>query len=305
MLRDLLRLRFPLALVCAASVAAAFAAAESSGSGVPRPQEVFVLAGQSNMLGRGFPLSAGAPSDSRLLVWRENGWQVAADPLGNPADTANGVGPGMTFGLGVLRTLHARAVGLVQCAVAGTTITKWEPPHSVYTSCIDQVRAAGGHVDGIIFLQGESDAASESDARSWAERFGVVVSAFRNDLGADVPIVIGQIGELTGFPYQSIVREQQAQSATMYPGVAMITTLDEKMASDGVHFRVESYEEIGTRFAEAWWPLRRSYPGGVVRRTCAGGSGLSYAVGTRALRSTPSTTLRCVAAGVLASLLRS
>src|SRR5581483_610359 len=294
MLQVVQRVRFLLAVVCAAALAATFATAESSGSGGPLPQEVFVLAGQSNMLGRGFPLSAGAPSDSRLLVWRENSWQIAVDPLGNPADAANGVGPGMTFGLGVLHTLHARAIGLVQCAVAGTTISKWQPPHSVYTSCIDQVRAAGGHVDGIIFLQGESDAANEHDAESWAKRFGSVVAGFRADLGADVPIVIGQIGELAGFDYQSVVREQQVEAVSMYPGVAMITTLDEKMGSDGVHFQVESYEDIGTRFAEAWWPLRRSYPGFRLRQTCAGRGGPLYAVHGRGLSGIASAALRCV-----------
>jgi len=288
----LLRVRLALAVVCAAALAA-FATAEPLGSALPMPQEVFVLAGQSNMLGRGFPLSAGAPSDTRLLVWRENGWQIAADPLGNPADAANGVGPGMTFGLGVLRSLHARAVGLVQCAVSGTTISKWQPTRSVYSKCIDQVHAAGGHVDGIIFLQGESDAAHEDDATHWAERFGRVVTAFRRDLGADVPIVIGQIGELAGFPYQAIVREQQAQAAATYPGVAMITTLDEKMGPDGVHFRVEAYEDIGTRFAEAWGPLRRSFPGVTLRRTCGGRREL-YAVRARGRASTPSSVGRCV-----------
>ncbi len=255
-----MRIRFFLAFLCCTVLAAAFAAAESSGSSLPTPQEVFVLAGQSNMLGRGFPLSKGAPSDPRLLVWRGDAWEVAADPLGDPSDKANGVGPGMTFGLGVLQTLNPESVGLVQCAVSGTTISKWEPPHSVYTSCIDQVRAAGGHIDGIIFLQGESDATNKDDAKKWAKRFGVVLAGFRTDLGSDVPMVIGQIGKLSGFPYQSTVRDQQAKAATMYPGVAMITTLDQKTGSDGVHFNVGSYKKIGTRFANAWWPLRQSYP---------------------------------------------
>lgn len=255
-----MRIRFPLTVVCCAALAASFTAAESTGSGLPVPQEVFVLAGQSNMLGRGFPLSKGAPSDPRLLVWRSDGWQVAADPLGDPADKANGIGPGMTFGLGAVQTLQGETVGLVQCAVSGTTISKWEPPHSVYTNCINQVHAAGGHIDGIMFLQGESDASNKDDASKWAKRFAVVLNGFRTDLGSDVPLVIGQIGKLSGFRYQSIVRDQQALAARSHPGVAMITTLDLKMGPDGVHFKPGSYKQIGTRFASAWWPLRQAYP---------------------------------------------
>ncbi|HEY7575335.1 MAG TPA: sialate O-acetylesterase [Thermoanaerobaculia bacterium] len=255
-----MRLRFPLTLVSLALLAVVFAAAESSGSSLPTPDEVFVLAGQSNMLGRGLPLSKGAASDPRLLVWRKDGWQVAVDPLGNPKEKENGVGPGMTFGLGAIQTLAPATIGLVQCAVGGTTISKWEPPHSVYTNCIDQVNAAGGHIDGILFLQGESDAINSSDASNWAKRFKIVLTGFRTDLGADIPMVIGQIGKLSGYPYQQKVREQQAKAAAANPGVSMITTIDQKVSSDGVHFKVGSYKKIGTRFAAAWAVLRQIYP---------------------------------------------
>jgi Carbohydrate esterase, sialic acid-specific acetylesterase len=251
------RFRFPLAVVCLSLLAAVFAAAESSGTSLPTPVQVFVLAGQSNMLGRGMPISTGAPSDPRLLVWRKDGWHVAVDPLGDPTNKANGVGPGMTFGLGAIKDLDPQTVGLVQCAVSGTTISKWSPPHSVFTNCISQVRSAGGHIDGILFLQGESDASNKDDASNWAERFRIVLTAFRTDLGTGIPMVIGQIGRLSGFPYQQTVRDQQAKAASSNPGVSMITTLDLKMGSDGVHFTVGSYKTIGTRFATAWWALRR------------------------------------------------
>jgi carbohydrate esterase-like sialic acid-specific acetylesterase len=255
------QLRFPLAVLCVAVLCASFAAAESSGSSLPTPDEVFVLAGQSNMLGRGFPISAGAPSNPGLLVWRTKGWKIAADPLGNKKDSANGVSPGMTFGLGALADLAPETVGLVMCAVSGTTISKWEPPHSVYTNCINQVRAAGGHVDGILFLQGESDATNRTDASSWAKRFTVVLNGFRTDLGPDIPFVLGQIGKITasGFSYQKTVRAQQAKAASGHPGVAMITTLDLPTGSDGLHFTVDSYKAIGARFATAWWNLRQSF----------------------------------------------
>jgi hypothetical protein len=168
----------------------------------------------------------------------------------------------MTFGLGVLPHLGGATIGLVQCAVSGTTISKWQPPHSAYANCISQVHAAGGHVDGIIFLQGESDATNKDDAGKWAKRFAVVLNAFRSDLGGDVPFVMGQIGKLgaSGFAFQKTVREQQAKAAQEHAGLVMITTSDLKTQNDGVHFTVDSYKTIGARFAAAWWPLRQSYP---------------------------------------------
>ena len=257
-----MRHRFPVILLLLALLAAVFAAAESAGSGLAIPAQVFVLAGQSNMLGRAVPVSKGAKSDPRLLVWRKDGgWQVAVDPLGDLKNSANGVGPGMTFGLGSIQKLNPQTVGLVQCAISGTTISKWQPPHSAYSNCISQVHAAGGHIDGILFLQGESDATNKDDAGSWAKRFKVVLTAFRSDLGADVPMVMAQIGKINSsdFPYQKTVREQQAKAVGQSTGLTMVTTLDLKTQSDGVHFTVDSQKTLGTRFAAAWWQLRQVF----------------------------------------------
>ena len=106
-------LRFPLSLLVAA-VAALFALPANAGS--TAPVQVFVLAGQSNMAGRGLPLTIASPPNPRLLVWRD-GWQEAADPLST--DPEAGIGPGMTFGLQLLRHLPGTRVGMVMCAVGG------------------------------------------------------------------------------------------------------------------------------------------------------------------------------------------
>jgi Carbohydrate esterase, sialic acid-specific acetylesterase len=259
---SLVRFRFPLAALCFGLLAFAANSAATSHGTVAPPQEVFVLAGQSNMLGRGEPRSAGEKSNSQLLVWRKKAWKVAADPLGDPNDPQNGVGPGMTFGLDILPDLGSQTIGLVMCAVGRTRITKWQPTSSVYQSCITQVRAAGGHIDGILFLQGESDATSKDNAKAWASRFATTLGAFRSDLGSGIPVVIGQIGKINAsdYPYQKTVRNQQTQAGTSNPGVAMITTLDLPTGGDHVHFTVASYKTIGARFATAWWQLRQSFP---------------------------------------------
>lgn len=214
------------------------------------------------MSGRGFPVSAGAPSNPDLFVWRNDHWEVAADPLADPGNALNGIGPGMSFGLKAVKLLSPETVGLVQCAVRGTRVSKWEPSHTVYSNCIEQVRAASDHIAGIIFLQGESDAVHASDANKWAMRFSLALDGFRTDLGTDIPFVIGQIGKISasGFGYQKTVRLQQQQAASAHPGLTMITTSDLRMGPDGLHFSISSYKTIGYRFAKAWWQLRHAYP---------------------------------------------
>jgi Carbohydrate esterase, sialic acid-specific acetylesterase len=257
-----MRQRFPLVvLVVALAASAAIPAALSSATQAP-PTQVFVLAGQSNMLGRGKPLSLGAPSDPRLLVWRNasSSWEIALDPLGDPRENDNGIGPGMTFGLTAIQHLPADTVGLVMCAVGATSMKDWQPAGKPYKNCVKATRAAGGHVGGILFLQGERDSRSKSDAGSWSKRFRKLLAAFRADLGPDVPVVIGQIGKLSGSKhrYQDRVRQQQAIAAASNPGVALVSTLDLPVSEDGGHFTVASYQTIGVRFADAWWQLEQA-----------------------------------------------
>ncbi len=61
------------------------------------------------------------------------------------------------------------------------------------------------------------------------------------------------------------VRKQQEQAAESNTGVTLVTTLDLPMGPDGIHFTVNSYKEIGTRFANAWWQLARARAASLVR----------------------------------------
>jgi hypothetical protein len=248
----LARLRFPLLALLLASLVAAAGGSARTHAAASAPTQVFVLAGQSNMLGRGKPLTLASPTDPRLQIWRTSAWQLASDPLGGGD---NGIGPGMTFGLSLLDLEPGETVGLVMCAKGSTSIADWLPDAQAYRKCIAQARASGGPVAGVLFLQGETDAQSSTAARSWKQRFQRVHDAFEADLGGNVPFVLGQIGRIKagGFGAQDEVRRQQAAAADANPGMPLVTTLDLPVGSDGIHFTVESYRTIGTRFANAWW----------------------------------------------------
>jgi hypothetical protein len=246
------RYAFPLVALFALGAIAAPGGSARAHARSTVPTQVFILAGQSNMLGRGKPLSLASPTDPRLELWSSHTWQTAADPLGG--DGA-GIGPGMTFGLTLLQLEPDETVGLVMCAKGATSISDWQPGLQLYRNCVSQARAAGGHVAGVLFLQGESDAQSGDAAHKWKTRFQPVLDAFERDFGGNVPFVLGQIGKLDSstFDYQSVVRTQQVDAANANPGVPLVTTLDLKVSGDGVHFTVPSYQTIGVRFATSWW----------------------------------------------------
>jgi Carbohydrate esterase, sialic acid-specific acetylesterase len=221
-----------------------------------QPVHVFVLAGQSNMVGRGFPLSMASPTDPRLLIWRDGRWQTASDPLGPPSNPNSGIGPGMTFGLQLLKKLPSWRIGLVMCAQGATSIEKWQPESKLYRSCVDTVHAAGGQVEGILWMQGERGGSVEQASR-WGDAFVRVHRAFRADLGEQVPFLLGQIGTFQGLEdAQAVLRQQQAELAAKLPHTRLVRSSD--LPTVGNHFTVPGYRVLGARFATAWYRLRQA-----------------------------------------------
>ena len=256
-----------LALALMVFAAALFFSAESSESA--RPVKVIVLVGQSNMSGRGQPMTLAATPNPRLVMWN-NGWQTAADPLSNPNDPDEGIGPGMTFGLTLLKYDPSVTVGLVQCAVAGTSIDQWFASSPYYQSCIARARATHGQIVGVLFLQGETEATSPTRAGAWQSQFDIVLHNFQRDLGpARFPFMLGQISTLnpTKFPAQQQVRDAQAAEADLYPGkVFLVPSTD--LPNDGKHFTVAGYKALGARFASLWRVANHGYGSASFRPSC-------------------------------------
>ena len=104
------------------------------------PENIFVLAGQSNMAGRGgVPKVNGhwnkkvpaesSPKPSILQLSLHKTWVVAHEPLHEEIDKYKTcrVGPGMHFAHEVLANdPNFGVIGLVPCAIGGTKIIDWE-----------------------------------------------------------------------------------------------------------------------------------------------------------------------------------
>ncbi|KAG0472750.1 hypothetical protein HPP92_014607 [Vanilla planifolia] len=159
---------------------------------------VFVLAGQSNMAGRGGvsdghwdhvvpPACRPSPSIHRLNASLM--WQMAHEPLHADIDFKKtcGVGPGMPFAHSVVAaSTEAVPLGLVPCAVGGTSIREWARGTSLYKNLVHRARvaaaSAGGRVAAMLWYQGESDTVSEKDAEAYGHRMETLISHLRADL---------------------------------------------------------------------------------------------------------------------------
>jgi hypothetical protein len=231
-----------------------------SASTAELPMQVFVLAGQSNMVGRAQPISGGTGPTANLMLWRDGAWEQAKDPLGPASEPDRGVGPGMTFGIEVLsHEPSGTTVGLIMCARGETSIGNWGPGAHIYNQCKQAARRAGGQIAGVVFLQGEHEAGSPNGGAVWAKGFEKSEQAFERDFGP-TPFVLGQIGSLDPLraPFQQQVRDAQAASAAAHPEITLVTTTD--LPVDGVHFTLSAEKTLGTRFGEAWYTLSQREP---------------------------------------------
>jgi peptidoglycan/LPS O-acetylase OafA/YrhL len=241
---------------------------------------LFLLAGQSNMAGKGdLPPPSASVHDRVFIFGNDYRWHVATEPVDHPGSQVDpvsqdhwaGAGPALPFALEITKRDPSLVIGLIPCAMEETTISQWArnlSDRSLYGSCLKRAQAAAtmGEVAGLFFFQGEADAIDPKAfphltpiPMRWADRFSVMVSDFRRDLALpQLPVVFAQIGTTTLsthiVPHWDTVKQQQR--SVELADTAMIAT-DDLPLQDEVHFTTASYQEIGRRFADAYWSLTR------------------------------------------------
>ncbi|AMR27554.1 hypothetical protein A0257_10900 [Hymenobacter psoromatis] len=166
--------------------------------------DIYLLIGQSNMAGRAEISAADRDSLQNVLLFTGTSWEKATNPLNKYSTVREALniqllGPGYTFG----RKLAARmgqTIGLVVNARGSTSISQWQKGYSgandfdLYEQAVAQLRKVQGQgtFKGIIWHQGESD---QSNSGAYLAKFQQLVTNLRQDLGANVPIVAGELGK--------------------------------------------------------------------------------------------------------------
>lgn len=226
--------------------------------------QVFLLAGQSNMAGRGLVTEADREVHPRVLMLTKDGtWQYAVDPVHYDKKRA-GAGLGRSFALELVKRNPDITIGLVPAACGGSPISTWTPggyhaptDSHPYDDAIERTRRAmdDGKLAGILWHQGESDSRPER-AQLYKERLIELIARFRTDLDApDVPFVIGQLGQFEAKPWTEArqqVNQAQIEVAREVPYSAFVSSEGLSSMSDNTHFNTESLHEFGRRYAESY-----------------------------------------------------
>ncbi|KAI3758862.1 hypothetical protein L6452_06434 [Arctium lappa] len=226
---------------------------------------IFLLAGQSNMAGRGgvvddkwdgYVPPQSYPNPDILRLSADLNWQLATEPLHRDIDylRACGVGPGMAFANSLLRQDSSiGVVGLVPCAVGGTNISEWARGGPLYSQLIRRAAAAlkgGGTIKGLLWYQGESDTVFRDDAELYKRRLERFFGHVRSDLLLPaLPIIQVALASGAG-PYVERVRE--AQLGTWLVNLRTVDAKGLGLEPDGLHLTTPSQVTLGKMLAQAF-----------------------------------------------------
>jgi hypothetical protein len=191
--------------------------AQYVGNWQQKPLDLYLLIGQSNMAGRG-PLTAeyeDVSSKNVLMLNKENNWVPAKNPLHFDKPKVAGVGPGLSFGIAMAKLNKRHKIGLIPCAVGGTSIDVWQPggydkatDTHPYDDMLLRLNEAlkSGTLKGVIWLQGEADSSPEK-AAVYLNKLETLIQRLREIVKN--PALLFVAGELGQFreQYQNINKE--------------------------------------------------------------------------------------------------
>lgn len=257
-------------------------------SGVVRAEvtRVFILAGQSNMVGKGnaadLPEADRQPQqDVRFAARIIRGSRPTSGPASTwgplqlgTGEAANGQGFGPEIGFGramanAVRESGAKEhVAIIKFARSGANLREMFHPDAtsglkLYPQMIDFVRdrlhelgTPGDEVklEGFFWYQGEADTTgTEEDAKAFAANLSLLISRVRKDLGVpELPFVAVRVNpHLERHKFRDIVRDAIVRVMEQDPHGAWVN-VDDLNQPDNLHLDAAGQIEAGKRLATAW-----------------------------------------------------
>jgi len=220
---------------------------------------VYLLAGQSNMAGRGDIDSLSKQTDARLLMLNKNNeWVLATDPVHFDKPVA-GVGPAIAFAKEMLKVNPAIKIGLVPAAVGGSSIKVWQQDSSFigvhpFNDAVARTKLAmkTGVLKGVLWHQGESDN-SPQGAETYIDKLSVLISLLRTEFNNEsLPFVAGELGYFHKDRINAVLKNLPA----LINSTALVTAEGLTANPDNIHFNTASARLLGIRYATAMQALQ-------------------------------------------------
>jgi|SRR5690554_987719 hypothetical protein len=234
---------------------------------LPNPDSlyIFIMAGQSNMAGRGFVEPQDTLTYKRILtIDKSMKWIYAKEPLHFYEPSMTGLDCGMSFAKKLLDSIpEGISIAVIPCAVGGSSIEQWINNETFRgVTLLDNFKEKVGFakdygiLKGIIWHQGESNAKSELIPK-YSQRLDSLINAFRFLVKNDtLPIILGELGSYSK-PTEKQMRWDSINTviqdiAWKDKNIALVETGDLKHKGDNVHFDSESQRILGERYAKKY-----------------------------------------------------
>lgn len=220
----------------------------------------FLLIGQSNMAGRGFPEEVKPIYNEKIQMLRNGRWQMMVEPIHFDRAVA-GVGPAASFAAMWLSANPGETVGLIPCAEGGSSLNDWAAGGILFRHAVAEARFAmeTSELAGILWHQGEGDA-YQGLYQAYYKKLDAIFKALRTELHApEVPILIGGLGDYLGkrafgancTEYEQV--NEELKRYAMEQANCYFVTADGLTANpDGIHINAVSQRKFGIRYWKAY-----------------------------------------------------
>jgi len=230
---------------------------------------LYLLAGQSNMAGRGKVEEQDMQTHPRVFTLNQNDeWEPATEPLHFDKPRIAGVGPGLSFGKAMANYKKHVRIGLIPCAAGGSPISSWteggyhdQTKSHPYDDAIKRARVAmqSGVLKGIIWHQGESDSKPEA-VKAYQAKLEELIARFRQGLGDEkILFIVGKLGDfyVARNPDAELINGVLERIPLAVENTACVDASGLTHKGDVVHFDTRSYRELGRRYADLMIKLER------------------------------------------------
>lgn len=230
----------------------------------------FLLAGQSNMSGRGDLNALSDISNEHVYVLRENGIEIAREPVVRDFPFA-GAGLSIAFANAV-HMMTGEKILLIPASYGGSSLDRWKSGEALFENAVSSAARSFSHgatLSGILWHQGEADSLSLALALSYNTRLTAVMSSLKKRMEEEavkknarhlirqpLPVIAGELGQYLSRQkpcrYYDIVNKQLHLFASGKSDCAVVSSKGLTDKGDTLHFSAESLRILGLRYANAW-----------------------------------------------------
>ena len=219
-----------------------------------------LMIGQSNMAGRGFINEVPMICNERILMLRNAGWQMMAEPINYDRPNA-GIGLAGSFAAMWCMEHEGEQIGLIPCAEGGSSLDDWAVDKNLFKNAVIQAGFAmqDSELIGILWHQGESDSYG-GGYQTYYKKLQVIIESLRKELNAfEVPLIIGGLGDFLGkngfglnCTEYELVNEQLLKFAREQENSCFVTAEGLTPNPDGIHMDAVSQRRFGVRYYEGF-----------------------------------------------------